>query len=140
VYYTMAKDGLFFSKAGSLNKYSVPAYALWLQCLFACAWSLSGKYGDLLDMISFVVVCFYMLTIGGIFILRKKQPNRERPYKAFGYPVLPIVYIIMGIAFCSLLVAFKPKFTWPGLLITLLGIPVYYMVAVRKKNNATDAK
>ena len=137
VYYTMAKDGLFFSKAGSLNKYSVPAYALWLQCIFACAWSLSGKYGDLLDMISFVVVCFYMLTIGGIFILRKKQPNRERPYKAFGYPVLPIVYIIMGIAFCLLLVVFKPKFTWPGLLITLLGIPVYYIVVARKKNNAT---
>ncbi len=137
VYYTMAKDGLFFSKAGSLNKYSVPAYALWLECIFACAWSLSGKYGDLLDMISFVVVCFYMLTIGGIFILRKKQPNRERPYKAFGYPVLPIVYIIMGIAFCLLLVVFKPKFTWPGLLITLLGIPVYYIVVARKKNNAT---
>jgi basic amino acid/polyamine antiporter, APA family len=138
VYYTMAKDGLFFSKAGSLNKYSVPAYALWLQCIFACAWSLSGKYGDLLDMISFVVVCFYMLTIGGIFILRKKQPNRERPYKAFGYPVLPIVYIIMGIAFCLLLVVFKPKFTWPGLLITLLGIPVDYIVVARNKNNATE--
>ncbi len=138
VYYTMAKDGLFFSKAGSLNRYSVPAYALWLRCIFACAWSLSGKYGDLLDMISFVVVCFYILTIGGIFILRKKQPNRERPYKAFGYPVLPIVYIIMGIAFCLLLVVFKPKFTWPGLLITLLGIPVYYIVVARKKNSVVE--
>ena len=79
-----------------------------------------------------------MLTIGGIFILRKKQPNRERPYKAFGYPVLPIVYIIMGIAFCLLLVVFKPKFTWPGLLITLLGIPVYYIVVARKKNNVVE--
>ncbi len=138
VYYTMAKDGLFFTKAGNLNKYSVPANALWLQCLFSCGWSLSGKYGDLLDMISFVVVCFYMLTIGGIFILRKKQPDRERPYKAFGYPVLPIVYIIMGIAFCLLLVVFKPKFTWPGLLITLLGIPVYYIVVAKNKNNAKE--
>ena len=135
VYYTMAKDGLFFTKAGNLNKYSVPAYALWLQCIFACAWSLSGKYGDLLDMISFVVVCFYMLTIGGIFILRKKQPDKERPYKAFGYPVLPIVYIIMGIAFCLLLVVFKPTYTWPGLLITLLGVPVYYLAVAKKKNS-----
>jgi basic amino acid/polyamine antiporter, APA family len=135
VYYTMAKDGLFFTKAGSLNKYSVPAYALWLQCLFACAWSLSGKYGDLLDMISFVVVCFYMLTIGGIFILRKKQPDRERPYKAFGYPVLPVIYILMGTAFCLLLVVFKPQYTWPGLLITLLGIPVYFFAVKQKKND-----
>ena len=135
VYYTMAKDGLFFTKAGNLNKYSVPAYALWLQCIFACAWSLSGKYGDLLDMISFVVVCFYMLTIGGIFILRKKQPDKERPYKAFGYPVLPIVYIIMGIAFCLLLVVFKPTYTWPGLLITLLGVPVYYLAVAKKKDS-----
>ncbi|MEO6731954.1 MAG: amino acid permease [Ferruginibacter sp.] len=135
VYYTMAKDGLFFTKAGNLNRYSVPAYGLWLQCIFACAWSLSGKYGDLLDMISFVVVCFYMLTIGGIFILRKKQPDRERPYKAFGYPVLPIVYIIMGIAFCSLLVVFKPTYTWPGLLITLLGVPVYYLAVAKKSKD-----
>ncbi len=133
VYYTMAKDGLFFAKAGTLNKNAVPAYALWLQCIFACAWSLSGKYGDLLDMISFVVVCFYMLTIGGIFILRKKKPDMERPYKAFGYPVLPILYIIMGLSFCLLLIIYKPKFTWPGLLITLLGIPVYYLIQQSKK-------
>ena len=140
VYYTMAKDGLFFKKAGVLNQYAVPAYALWLQCIFACAWSLSGKYGDLLDMISFVVVCFYMLTIAGIFILRKKQPNAERPYKAFGYPVLPIVYILMGITFCLLLVIFKPKFTWPGLLITLLGIPVYYFAVLRKNKNPGNSE
>ena len=93
---------------------------------------LSGKYADLLDMISFVVVCFYMLTIGGIFILRKKKPDIERPYKAFGYPVLPILYIIMGACFCLLLIIHKPKFTWPGLLITLLGIPVYYIVIYSK--------
>ncbi|MDB5279414.1 MAG: amino acid transporter [Ferruginibacter sp.] len=138
VYYTMAKDGLFFKGAGTLNKFAVPGYALWLQCIFASAWSLSGKYGDLLDMISFVVVCFYMLTIGGIFILRKKQPNRERPYKAFGYPLLPIVYIIMGITFCLLLVVFKPKFTWPGFLITLLGIPVYYLAVATKKSSVSE--
>lgn len=133
VYYTMAKDGLFFKKVGSLNKNAVPEYSLWLQCIFACAWSLSGKYGDLLDMISFVVVGFYMLTIIGIFILRVKRPNAERPYKAFGYPVIPIIYIIMGLMFCSLLIVYKPKFTWPGLIITLLGIPIYYLVMNRKK-------
>ncbi|MDN3657129.1 amino acid permease [Ferruginibacter paludis] len=138
VYYTMAKDGLFFKGAGMLNKFAVPGYALWLQCIFASAWSLSGKYGDLLDMISFVVVCFYMLTIGGIFILRKKQPGMKRPYKAFGYPVLPIVYILMGITFCLLLVVFKPKFTWPGLLITLLGIPVYYLAVATKKSSVSE--
>jgi APA family basic amino acid/polyamine antiporter len=125
VYYTMSRDNLFFKKAGTLNKFSVPAWALWLQCGFAAIWCLSGKYGELLDMISFVVVGFYMLTIAGIFILRKKRPEIVRPYKAFGYPVLPILYIILGLSFCGLLVVFKPKFTWPGLLITLIGIPVY---------------
>ncbi|RYG08453.1 MAG: amino acid permease, partial [Chitinophagaceae bacterium] len=137
VYYTMAKDGLFFRKAAVLNKAAVPGFALWIQCLFACAWTLSGKYGDLLDMISFVVVVFYMLTIAGIFILRKKRPDIERPYKAIGYPVLPILYILMGLAFCILLIIYKPKFTWPGLIITLLGIPVYYIViSTRRKTNS----
>lgn len=129
VYHTMANDGLFYKKAGTLNNNGVPAYALWLQCIFACAWSLSGKYGQLLDMISFVVVGFYMLTIAGIFILRKKRPDALRPYKAFGYPVLPIIYIIMGLSFCILLIIFKPAFTWPGLIITLLGIPIYALIS-----------
>lgn len=132
VYYTMAKDGLFFKRAGILNKNAVPSYALWLQCLVACIWSLSGHYGDLLDMISFVVVCFYMLTIAGVFILRKTQPDLNRPYKAIGYPVLPVLYILMGLCFCVLLIVYKPRFTWPGLIITLLGIPVYYLVNAGK--------
>ncbi|TDH28834.1 amino acid permease [Segetibacter sp. 3557_3] len=136
VYYTMAKDGLFFKKVGTLNKNAVPAYSLWMQCVFACAWSLSGKYGDLLDMISFVVVGFYMLTIGGIFILRKKRPDAERPYRAFGYPVLPIIYILMGLTFCLLLIVYKPRFTWPGLIITLLGIPIYYLVVANRNNKS----
>lgn len=127
VYYSMANDGLFFKRVGRLNHKAVPAFGLWLQCLFACLWCLSGKYSDLLDMISFVVVLFYMLTIAGIFILRKKAPAAERPYKAFGYPVLPAVYIIMGLAFCSMLIWFKPYYTWPGLIITLSGIPVYFL-------------
>jgi APA family basic amino acid/polyamine antiporter len=134
VYYTMAKDGLFFKKVGELNRNAVPQVALWLQCLVASAWSLSGKYGQLLDMISFVVVLFYMLTIIGIFILRKKRPDAERPYKAFGYPVLPVLYILMGAAFCLLLIIYKPEFTWPGLIIVLIGIPLYFIaIAGRKK-------
>lgn len=133
VYYTMAKDGLFFSKAGELNKQSVPQTALWVQCIIASIWSLSGKYGQLLDMISFVVVLFYMLTIAGIFILRKKRPKAERPYKAFGYPFLPALYIVMGAAFCVLLIIYKPEFTWPGFIIVLLGIPLYYLALNRAK-------
>jgi APA family basic amino acid/polyamine antiporter len=136
VYYTMAKDGLFFKPAGKLNAFAVPQWALWVQCLIACAWSVSGKYGQLLDMISFVVVIFYVMTILGIFILRKKRPDAERPYKSFGYPVLPALYIIMGISFCVLLIFYKPQFTWPGLIIALAGIPLYYLaVATSKKRN-----
>ncbi|RYU90097.1 amino acid permease [Mucilaginibacter terrigena] len=127
VYYSMAKDGLFFKKTGTLNKHDVPEFGLWIQAVVASILCLSGKYGDLLDMISFVVVLFYVLTIFGIFILRKKMPNAERPYKAFGYPVLPAIYIIMGLAFCTLLIIYKPDFTWPGLIIVLIGIPIYYI-------------
>jgi len=134
VYYTMAIDKLFFAKASVLNKNQVPSNALWLQCIFACGWSLSGKYGQLLDMISFVVVGFYMLTIAGIFILRKKMPDAPRPYKAFGYPYLPIIYILMGLSFCILLIIFKPAFTWPGLVITLLGIPIYFLISKTNKS------
>ena len=137
VYYTMAKDGLFFKKAGELNAVSVPQTALWIQAVVASIWSLSGKYGQLLDMISFVVVLFYMLTIIGIFILRKKRPDAERPYKAFGYPFLPALYILMGAAFCTLLIIYKPEFTWPGLIIVLLGVPLYYLAISRNRTNAT---
>jgi basic amino acid/polyamine antiporter, APA family len=127
VYYTMAEDGLFFRQAGQLNKNAVPGWALWAQCIVASLLCLSGKYGDLLDMVSFVVVIFYVLTIAGIFILRKKMPDAERPYKAFGYPVLPAIYMLMGSAFCVLLIIYKSNYTWPGLIITLMGIPLYYL-------------
>ena len=138
VYYSMGKDGLFFKKAATLNKHSVPAWALWAQCVVASLLCLSGKYGDLLDMISFVVVIFYVLTIFGIFILRKNRPDAERPYKAFGYPVLPAIYILMGITFCILLIIYKPNFTWPGLIIALSGIPIYYIVSSKKDNSIQD--
>jgi APA family basic amino acid/polyamine antiporter len=127
VYYTMAKDGVFFKKTGTLNEFGVPQFGLWIQCLVASLLCLSGRYGDLLDMISFVVVIFYMLTIAGIFILRVKRPNVERPYKAIGYPILPAIYIIMGIAFCILLCIYKWQYPVYGLVIVLIGIPLYYI-------------
>jgi len=133
VYYTMAKDGLFFKKTATLNKNNVPEFALWIQCIVASLLCLSGKYGDLLDMISFVVVLFYALTILGIFILRKKRPDAERPYKAIGYPVLPALYILMAITFCVLLIFYKPTYAIWGLAIVLAGIPIYYL-ALKNKN------
>lgn len=136
VYHTMANDGLFFKKTASLNKHAVPEFGLWLQCLVASALCMSGKYGDLLDMISFVVVIFYVLAILGIYILRVKRPEAERTYKAFGYPFLPALYIIMGISFCILLIIYKPNFTWPGLIIMLTGVPIYYIWKALDKNKS----
>ena len=133
VFNTMAKDGLFFKKAGTLNRQHVPEFALWIQCLVACLLCLSGKYGDLLDMISFVAVLFYALTIAGIFILRRKEPDRERPYKAFGYPLLPVIYIILALVFCFYLVHMKPLYAGMGLAIVLAGIPIYFLAL--KNNN-----
>jgi APA family basic amino acid/polyamine antiporter len=133
VYYSMALDGLFFKKAGQLNKNSVPGFALWIQCLVASILCLSGKYGDLIDMVALVVVIFYALTIIGIFVLRKKRPDAERPYKAFGYPVLPAVYILMAITFCVFLVKMKPNYAGIGLGIALLGIPLYFIAIAQKK-------
>ncbi|ESU27991.1 amino acid permease [Flavobacterium saliperosum S13] len=127
VYYTMAKDGLFFKKAAHLNEFSVPAWALWAQCVWASALCLTGKYGDLLDFVVIIVLIFYILTIYGIFILRKKQPDAERPYKAFGYPYLPLFYIVVASAISiSLLITKFSTCGW-GVLIMLAGIPVYYL-------------
>lgn len=133
VYYTMAKDGLFFKKTAELNKNAVPEFGLWIQCVVASLLCLSGKYGDLLDMVSFVVVVFYVLTILGIFILRKKRPDVPRPYKAFGYPILPAIYILMGIAFCVLLILYKGTYVKWGLIIVAIGIPIYYLALAKRK-------
>jgi APA family basic amino acid/polyamine antiporter len=127
VYYTMAKDGLFLKKAGEINKAGVPAWALWVQCIWASALCLTGKYGDLLDFVIIIVLIFYILTIYGIFILRKKMPEVERPYKAFGYPFLPLVYIIVAAAICVGLLLTKFSTCGWGVLIMLTGIPVYYL-------------
>jgi APA family basic amino acid/polyamine antiporter len=135
VYYTMAQDGLFFKQAGTLNKNAVPQWALWAQCVWAALLCLSGQYGDLLDMISFVVVLFYVLTIIGIFVLRAKRPDIERPYKAFAYPILPIIYIILGLTFCFFLITMKPLYAGIGFGIVLLGIPVYYIAVANQKKS-----
>ena len=127
VYYTMAKDGLFFKKAAILNESSVPAWALWAQCIWASALCLTGKYGDLLDFVIIIVLIFYILTIYGIFILRRKMPDAERPYKAFGYPFLPLLYIVVASAISISLLFTKFSTCGWGVLIMLAGIPVYYM-------------
>ncbi len=140
VYYTMARDGLFFKKAGQLNKNAVPQWALWAQAVVASLLCLSGGYNDLLDMIAFVVVIFYVLTIIGIFVMRKKRPDAERPYKAFAYPYLPALYIILGLIFCVFLIIFKPLYTLWGLGIVLIGIPVYYIVISGQKRINTKVE
>ena len=127
VYYTMAKDGLFFKKAAVLNSASVPAWALWAQCFWASVLCLTGKYGDLLDFVIIIVLIFYILTIYGIFILRKKMPNTERPYKAFGYPFLPMFYIVVASAVSIALLFTKTSTCGWGVLIMLIGIPIYYL-------------
>lgn len=126
VYQAMAKDGLFFNKMKDNNRFGVPGYALWIQFIWAGALCLSGKYGDLLNYVMFAVMLFYIITIAGIFVLRKKLPNAERPYKAFGYPVVPIIYIVLVSAFCINLLITKPLYSWPGLGIVLAGIPIFY--------------
>lgn len=127
VFYAMGKDGLFFRKAASLNLKGAPAFALVLQAAWASALCLSGAYSDLLDYVVFAILLFYVLTIGGIFVLRKRRPDAPRPYKAFGYPILPALYILTASAICVNLLIFKPAFAYPGLVIVLSGIPAYFL-------------
>jgi APA family basic amino acid/polyamine antiporter len=126
VYYAMSKDGLFFKAVGKLDpKTDVPTNSLWMQWAWTCLLCLSGRYGDLLDYVIFAVLVFYVLTIVGLFVLRRTQPDVPRPYKAFGYPVLPALYIVMAVWICGVLLRYKPQYTWPGLILVLLGVPVY---------------
>lgn len=131
LFYAMAKDGLFFKGAATLNEKQVPSKALWLQCIWACVLCLSGQYGALLEYATFASLLFYILTIAGIFILRKKEPDAERPYKAFGYPVIPALYILITTAICIDLLIYTPISTGLGLLIVFLGIPIYYITQKR---------
>lgn len=128
VYYAMAKDGLFFRNVARLNPtYKTPGVSLMVQMVWTCVLCLSGTYGQLLDYIIFAVLVFYILTIVGLFVLRRTHPTAERPYRAVGYPVLPAVYILMALFIDLVLLRYKPQYTWPGLIIVLVGIPVYYL-------------
>lgn len=127
VYYAMALDGLFFRAVARLHPTRrTPVVSLVVQCFWACLLTLTGTYSNLLDYVIFAVLLFYMLTIAGLFRLRRTRPNLERPYRAWGYPVLPAAYIALAGVIEALLLVYKPNYTWPGLIIVLLGVPVYY--------------
>jgi basic amino acid/polyamine antiporter, APA family len=133
VYYAMAKDGLFFPQAAKLNSSEVPANSLGFQALWASVLVLSGSYGDLLNYVIFAVLVFYILTVSGVFILRIRRPGMERPYKTLGYPVVPAVYLVLSVCVAVSLLIYKPEFSTRGLLMVLLGIPVYYLTRLKKK-------
>jgi len=126
VYYAMARDGLFFKSVARLSKRGVPAAGLILQGIWSIIICLSGTYNNLLDYVVATVLVFYILTIAGIFILRKKQPETTRRFKTPGYPYIPLIYIISALTIVVLLLIYKPLYSWPGIIIILLGIPVYY--------------
>jgi len=134
VYYAMAKDGLFFRKVGEINKNGVPGFAIAVQGFWAVLLCLSGTYSDLLDYVIFAVLIFFTLTILAIFVLRVKRPDIQRPYKAFGYPVIPAFYILTTVTIMLILLIYKPVYTFPGLGIVLLGIPVFYLWKKYNKN------
>ena len=132
VYYAMAKDGLFFRSVARLHPtHKTPVVSLMVQMVWTSILCVSGSYGQLLDYIIFAVLVFYILTIAGLFVLRRTHPDAERPYRAIGYPVLPAVYIVMALFIDVVLLRYKPQYTWPGLIIVLLGIPVYYLSSLR---------
>ncbi len=133
VYYAMARDGLFFARAGMLdpNRHT-PRFALLIQGAWTVLLTLSGSYSDLLDYVIFAVLLFYILTIAGLFVLRRTRPDMDRPYRAFGYPVLPAVYIVVAGLIEVLLLLYKPSYTWPGLILVLLGLPVYFIWRPKK--------
>jgi APA family basic amino acid/polyamine antiporter len=135
----MSRDGLFFKSVGRLHpKFKTPAVALIVQAVWATILCLSGSYSQLLDYITFAVLIFYILTIAGLFVLRLKRPNAVRPYKAFGYPVLPALYMVMAGWICIVLLRYKPQYTWPGLALVLLGIPVYLFWSSRIKQTLPE--
>lgn len=137
IFYAMAKNGLFFKRASRLNKYDVPERALWFQCIWACVLCASGTYGALLTYATFASLLFYILTIAGIFILRKRDPHAERPYRAFGYPIVPLLYIVVTAAICVTLLIYDTLNTGLGLVIVLLGVPFYY-AAIEKTDLPQD--
>lgn len=140
VYYAMSRDGLFFKSVGTLSERSkTPVNSLWVQWAWTCLLCISGSYGQLLDYVIFAVLVFYILTIIGLFVLRRTQPDAARPYRAIGYPVLPGLYILMASFICLVLLRYKPQYTWPGLILVLLGVPVY-LVWRRRGSAAIDTE
>ena len=131
VIYAMAHDRVFFPAAGLLNTASVPAFALIIQGVWASVLTLSGTYSELLDYVIFAQLMFYAVTVAAVFVLRIKRPDAARPYRAFGYPWIPIAYIAAASAMMIDLLIMKPAYTWPGLLIVLTGVPVYLLFARR---------
>lgn len=139
VYYAMSRDGLFFRSVGKLSERSrTPVNSLWVQCVWTCLLCLSGSYGQLLDYVIFAVLIFYILTIVGLFVLRRTRPEAPRPYRAFGYPLLPGLYVVMAAWICVVLLRYKPQYTWPGLILVLLGVPVY--LVWRRRGAALEAE
>jgi APA family basic amino acid/polyamine antiporter len=136
LYYAMAKDGLFFHKAGTLNNSSVPGFALWIQCIWASVLCLSGTYGALLNYVTFASLLFYIVTIAGLFRLRSKEPDAPRPYRAFGYPWLPAAYIICAALFCVNLLIRTPVEAGAGLGIVLLGGLVYMIPSIGPRHRS----
>ncbi len=126
LYYAMARDGLFFQSVGRLNRHAVPAAGLILQGIWAALLTFSGTYSQLLDYVIFAALLFYVLTVVGLFVLRRTRPAAERPYRAFGYPIIPAIYVFLCAAIMLDLLIVKPVYTWPGLIIVLTGIPVYF--------------
>jgi APA family basic amino acid/polyamine antiporter len=127
MYYAMAKDGLFFRSVGRLSRFGVPAAGLLLQMVWSIVLVFSGSYDELLDYIIFGALLFYILTVLAVFVLRHKRPELERPYRAFGYPVVPILYIVLCAVIALGLLVVKPVYSWPSFLIVLTGIPVYLL-------------
>ncbi|MGH9747187.1 MAG: APC family permease [Candidatus Acidiferrales bacterium] len=138
IYYAMAKDRLFFRSCGKVNRYHAPGAALIVQGIWCSVLCLSGTYNQLLDFLIFAVLIFYILTLGGLFVLRWKRPDMERPYRAIGYPFLPALYLIMAVFLEVQLLRYKPQYTWPGLIIVLLGVPVYWLWKLAGKSNASS--
>ena len=142
LYYAMARDGVFFAAAGHLGVRSgVPVKGLVIQGVWSAVLALSGTYSDLLAYVMFAALLFYVLTITGVFILRRKAPDLERPYKAWGYPVVPALYVVAALTMMVIMLIYKPLYTWPGLGIVALGIPVYFVWrAVRRRGSSSVAR
>jgi basic amino acid/polyamine antiporter, APA family len=139
VIYAMARDGVFFASAGRLNVNSVPAVALVMQGVWAAILAVSGTYSELLDYVIFAQLLFYVITVAAVFVLRARRPRAPRPYRAWGYPYVPAAYIAAAVALMADLLVVKPHYTWPGLLIALSAVPVYWWTMRRRNAHSASS-